>query len=97
MNKYRRDVEYYLYNRQQIKHSHDKEEQTWSTIIENVFKRYHDTEIGKLMTLKYELKVPEQKIFEQLHIEKTTYYVWRNRLINEITLQAAYMQLIRPF
>ena len=49
------------------------------------------------MTLKDELKVPEQKIFEQLHIEKTTYYVWRNRLINEITLQAAYMQLIRPF
>ena len=97
MNKYRRDVEYYLYNRQQIKQSHDKEDQSWSNIIENVFKRYQDSEIGKLMVLKYELKVPEQQIFEQLHIEKTTFYVWRNRLINEITLQAAYMQLIKPF
>ncbi len=97
MNKYRRDVEYYLYNRQHIRTSPHKEEQAWSTIIESVFARYEQSELGKLMALKYDQKIPEQQIFEKLHIEKTTFYVWRNRIINEITLQAAYMQLIKPF
>lgn len=97
MNKYRRDVEYYLYNRQHIRTSPNKEEQAWSSIIESVYARYEQSELGKLLSMKYDQKIPEQQIFEKLHIEKTTFYVWRNRLINEITLQAAYMQLIKPF
>ncbi len=97
MNKYRRDVEYYLYNRHQLRTSPNKEEQAWSTIIETVYSRYEQSEMGKLLSMKYDQKIPEQQIFEKLHIEKTTFYVWRNRLINEITLQAAYMQLIKPF
>jgi hypothetical protein len=97
MNKYRKDVEYYLYNRNNIKTSLDREEKAWSTIIETVYSRYEQSELGKLLSMKYDEKMAEQEIFEKLHIEKTTFYVWRNRLINEITLQAAYMQLIKPF
>ncbi len=67
------------------------------TIIEGMFQKYEGTEIGKLMQLKYVQKLPEQNIFEMLNVEKTTYYVWRNRLVNEITLQAAYLRLIKPF
>lgn len=97
MNKYRESVEYYLYNRQKVKESKVLDDQKWSTIIEGMFKKYEGTEVGKLMQLKYVQKLPEQNIFEMLNVEKTTYYVWRNRLVNEITLQAAYLRLIKPF
>jgi uncharacterized protein (DUF1015 family) len=97
MNKYRENVEYYLYNRQKVKESKVLDDQRWSTIIEGIFKKYEGTEMGKLLDLKYDKKVAEQTIFEMLNVEKTTYYVWRNRLINEITLQAAYLRLIKPF
>jgi hypothetical protein len=97
MNKYREGVEYYLYNRTKIKESKELNDQRWSTIIEGIFKKYEGTEVGKLMQLKYVQKLPEQSIFEKLNVEKTTYYVWRNRLVNEITLQAAYLRLIKPF
>ncbi len=97
MNKYRKDVEYYLYNRDIIKNSDNKEDKAWAAVIDHVCQRYENSDLGKLIQLKYDLKMPEQRIFEQLHIEKTTYYVWRNRLINEITLQAAYMRLIKPY
>ena len=97
MNKYRENVEYYLYNRQKVKESKVLDDQRWATIIEGIFKKYEGTEMGKLLDLKYDKKVAEQTIFEMLNVEKTTYYVWRNRLINEITLQAAYLRLIKPF
>lgn len=97
MNKYRESVEDYLYNRQKIKESKELDDQKWSTIIEGIFKKYEGTEVGKLMQLKYVQKLPEQRIFEMLNVEKTTYYAWRNRLVNEITLQAAYQRLIKPF
>ncbi len=97
MNKYRKDVEYYLYNRNAIRYSDDKEEIAWSSIIEKVYQKYETSDLGKLLLLKYDQKLPEQQIFERLHIEKTTFYVWRNRLINEITLQAAYMHLVKPY
>lgn len=97
MNKYRENVEYYLYNRIEVKASKELNDQRWSVIIEGIFKKYEGTEVGKLMQLKYVEKLPEQNIFELLNVEKTTYYVWRSRLVNEITLQAAYLRLIKPF
>ena len=97
MNKYRESVEYYLYNRQIVKESKVLDDQRWSAIIEGIFKKYEGTEMGRLLDLKYEKKLPEQNIFELLSVEKTTYYSWRNRIVNEITLQAAYLRLIKPF
>ncbi|MEI7667458.1 MAG: DUF1492 domain-containing protein [Erysipelotrichaceae bacterium] len=97
MNKYREGVEYYLYNRQKVRESKELNDQRWSVIIEGIFKKYEGTEMGNLLFMKYDQKLPEQTIFEKLNMEKTTYYVWRNRLINEITLQAAYLRLIKPF
>jgi len=32
-----------------------------------------------------------------MHIEKTTLYAWMNKIINEITLKAAYQRLIKPY
>ena len=97
MNKYREGVEYYLYNRQKVRESKELNDQRWSVIIEGIFKKYEGTEMGNLLFMKYDQKLTEQTIFEKLNMEKTTYYVWRNRLINEITLQAAYLRLIKPF
>ncbi|MHC1734061.1 MAG: DUF1492 domain-containing protein [Erysipelotrichaceae bacterium] len=97
MNKYRENIEVYLYDRRELQASKDPIEQQWSAIVEKIFAKYEGTEMGKLIHLKYELKLPEQQIFEKLNVEKTTYYVWRNRLVNEITLQAAYQRLIKPF
>lgn len=97
MNKYREGVEYYLFNRKKIKESSLVEDRQWSIIIEGIFSKYEGTEMGKLLDLKYVKHLPEQNIFELLNVEKTTYYVWRSRLVNEITLQAAYHRLIKPF
>jgi predicted phage-related endonuclease len=97
MNKYRQDVEAYLYNRHKIKQSKDLNDQRWSSIVEGIFQKYEGTEMGKLLQFKYMQRMPEQTIFELLNVEKTTYYVWRNRLVNEMTLQAAYLRLIKPF
>ena len=97
MNKYRENIENYLYDRRELQASKDPIEQQWSSIVEKTFTKYEDTEMGKLLHLKYEMRLPEQEIFEKLNVEKTTYYVWRNRLVNEITLQAAYQRLIKPF
>lgn len=91
------DVESYLYNRRSLKESQEIRDKRWSIIIEGIFKKYEGTEMGNLLNYKYDQKLSEQKIFELLNVEKTTYYVWRNRLINEITLQAAYLRLIKPF
>ena len=97
MNKYRENIENCLYNRKELLDSKDPIEQQWSTIVEQMFAKYEGSEMGKLLHLKYEMMIPEQQIFEKLNVEKTTYYVWRNRLVNEITLQAAYQRLIKPF
>ena len=97
MNKYRENIENCLYNRKELLASMDPVEQQWSAIVEKTFTKYEGTEMGKLIHLKYEMRLPEQQIFERLNVEKTTYYVWRNRLVNEITLQAAYQRLIKPF
>ena len=97
MNKYRENIENYLFDRRGLLNSKDPNEQQWSAIVEKTFTKYEGTEMGKLLHLKYEMKLPEQQIFEKLNVEKTTYYVWRNRLVNEITLQAAYQRLIKPF
>jgi len=97
MNKYRENIENYLYDRRELQSSTDPIEQQWSAIVEKTFAKYEGSEMGKLLNLKYEMKLPEQQIFEKLNVEKTTYYVWRNRLVNEITLQAAYQRLIKPF
>lgn len=97
MNKYRENIENCLYNRKELLDSKDPVEQQWSAIVERTFAKYEGSEMGKLLHLKYEMKIPEQQIFEKLNVEKTTYYVWRNRLVNEITLQAAYQRLIKPF
>jgi predicted phage-related endonuclease len=97
MNKYRENIEVYLYDRKELLMSKDQNEQQWSAIIEKICAKYEGTEMGKLIHLKYEMRLPEQQIFERLNVEKTTYYVWRNRLVNEITLQAAYQRLIKPF
>jgi len=97
MIKYRENIEAYLYDRKELKASRDPNEQQWSTIIEKICTKYEGTEMGNLIHLKYEMRLPEQQIFERLNVEKTTYYVWRNRLVNEITIQAAYQRLIKPF
>lgn len=95
---HRKEVDYYLYNHKKIKQSNNQDDKKWAMIIDSIKEKYPEgTEIGNLIKFKYELKLKEQNICYLLHVEKSTYYSWVNKIINEITLRAAYERLIIPF
>lgn len=97
MSKFRKEVDYYLYNYAAIAKSKNVDDQKWARIIDFIKSKYADTQFGELIRLKYELKQKEETIKCTLHIEATTYYAWINKIINEITLMAAYERLIIPY
>lgn len=97
MRRFKKEVDYYLYNHQEVKKSKDVIDNKWSNIIDKIKEKYEGTEMGNLIRYKYIMKLTEPKICELLNIESTTYYAWCNKVINEITLMAAYERLIIPF
>lgn len=97
MSKFRKEVDYYLYNHVTVANSKNIDDYKWAKIIEFIKNKYADTQYGDLIRLKYELKQKEETIKCTLHIEATTYYAWINKIINEITLMAAYERLIIPY
>lgn len=95
---HRKEVDYYLYNHEKLKQSNKHEDKEWVKVIDGIKEKYPEsTEIGKLIKYKYEMKLKELDICLLLHIERATYYSWVNKVINEITLRAAYARLIIPF
>lgn len=97
MSKFRKEVDYYLYNHAAVTKSKDNDDQKWARIIDFIKNKYAGTQFGELIRLKYEMKQKEDTIKYLLHIEATTYYAWINKIINEITLMAAYERLIIPY
>jgi len=97
MRKFKKEVDYYLYNHQEVKQSNDSGDKKWAEIIDKIIEKYEGTDMGNLIRYKYKMKLTEPKICNLLHIEATTYYAWCNKVINEITLMAAYERLIIPF
>jgi hypothetical protein len=97
MNRFRKEIDYYLYNFAKLKTSTKKEDIKWVKIISEIREKYEGTEYGRLIELKWDQKLSEEKIKMLMHIEKTTLYAWMNKIINEITLKAAYQRLIKPY
>ena len=67
----------------------------WTEIIENEMESM-DGARRELLRLRYIERKPEKEICGILHIERSTYYAWLNRTINEIAIAAAYERLITP-
>ncbi|XCH78878.1 MAG: hypothetical protein WHF31_15350 [Candidatus Dehalobacter alkaniphilus] len=97
MSSFRKEVDYYLYNHKTVAKSKDKDDQSWSKIIDHIKEKYAGKPQGNLIQFKFEQKLKEETILYMLNIERTTYYAWLNKIINEITLMAAYERLIIPY
>lgn len=68
----------------------------WKEVKRSVKKKYKGTEKEKLIILRYEKNMDVIPICRKLHISQTTYYTWREEILNYAMLQAAHKQLIEP-
>ncbi len=71
------------------------EQEHWIRVIEQTMYKYAGTEKGRLMQLKYERELSEREICSELHIERATYYNWRQDIVMYAALVAAQEGLIR--
>lgn len=58
-----------------------QEKEKWLRVIGAVIERYRDTEKLKLIEKKYFEGLSEVQICTELHIERRTYYIWRNEIV----------------
>ena len=68
----------------------------WKPVIDAVLEKYEGTDKGKFITLRYKQKRGEVPTCMALYISQRTYYAWRDEIIHEVLIQAAYRQLIKP-
>lgn len=68
----------------------------WKPVITAVLEKYEGTDKGRFITLKYKERKEVVPICMALYISHRTYYAWRDEIINEVIMQAAYRQLIKP-
>lgn len=68
----------------------------WKPVIDAVLKKYEGTDKEKFITLRYKKGKGEVPTCMALYISQRTYYAWRDEIINEVLIQAAYRQLIKP-
>lgn len=68
----------------------------WQEVIDAVKDKYKGTLKGDFIRMMYEEKKNPKPIYMSLHIGQATLYSWRKEIINEVMLQAAYRQLIKP-
>lgn len=58
-----------------------QEKEKWLRVIGAVLERYKNTEKLKLIEKKYFEGLSEVQICTELHIERRTYYIWRNEIV----------------
>lgn len=71
------------------------EEEKWLTIVEQTVKKYKGTAKEYLIKLKYQQELKEARICQELNIERTTYYTWRQEIVTYAALVAAQEGLIK--
>lgn len=59
-----------------------KEKEKWLKVIEVTMKRYMGTRKGKLFEEQYINNSGEKYICNKLDVSRTTYYNWRNEIVN---------------
>jgi hypothetical protein len=71
-----------------------QEKEKWLRVIEAVLERYKNTQKFKLIQKKYFENFDERHICDLLHIERATYYNWRDEIILYAALLLARENLI---
>lgn len=70
------------------------EKEKWVEIVEKTIQKFKDTEKGKLIQLQYFDEEGPNYIQEVLHIERRTYFMWRNEIVLYMTLLAQKYNII---
>jgi len=71
------------------------EKEKWLKVIEGTIQHFQGTEKGRLLQKKYFDELRERHICQELHIERATYYNWRNEIVFYTALLAAQEGLIK--
>ena len=71
------------------------EKEKWLEVIEGTIQHFQGTEKGRLLQKKYFDQLGERHICRELHIERTTYYRWREEIVIYAALLAVQYGLIR--
>lgn len=71
------------------------EKEKWLKVIEGTIQHFQGTEKGRLLQKKYFDQLGERHICKELHIERTTYYRWREEIVLYTALLAAQYGLIK--
>jgi len=67
----------------------------WLKIIDAVIKHFSGTEKGRMLQKKYFDELGETHIRQELHIERTTYYRWREEIVIYTAMLAIQEGLIK--
>ncbi len=57
------------------------EKEKWVMVIEKTIQRYKGTEKGRLLQMQYLDEEDPNYIQDTLHIERRTYFAWRNEIV----------------
>ncbi|EMT38143.1 Protein of unknown function (DUF1492) [Thermoanaerobacter thermohydrosulfuricus WC1] len=71
------------------------EKEKWLKVIEDTIQHFQGTEKGRLLQKKYFDQLGERHICQELHIERATYYNWRNEIVLYTALLAVQEGLIK--
>jgi len=67
----------------------------WLKVIEGTIQHFEGTEKGRLLQKKYFNQLGEKHICRELHIERATYYNWRNEIVLYAALLAVQEGLLK--
>jgi len=71
------------------------EYEKWLKVVEATIQRYKDTSLGLLLQKRYFDELGEIHICRELHIERATYYRWRNEIVIYTAMLALQEGLIK--
>jgi len=71
------------------------EKEKWLKVVEGTIQHFQGTDKGKLLQKKYFDELGEKHICQELFIDRSTYYNWRNEIVLYTALLAAQYGLIK--
>lgn len=71
------------------------EKEKWLKVVEGTMQRFRGTGKGRLLQKKYFEQLGEIQICKELHIERTTYFRWREELVIYTAMLAIQEGLIK--
>lgn len=83
-------------NKKYIEEKLTSDDPDWKEVKKAVKKKFKGTGKDRLMVLRYEKKMDLIPICRKMHISQTTYYTWREEILNAVMVHAAYRKLIKP-